>query len=186
MKQTLFFSVDIETDGPIPGDYSMLSIGCAVFDSDGNQLGTFYENLELQEEASSHPDTMKFWSENQEAYDTTRVNMKHAKVVMSDFVNWVDSFRCKPVFVAYPSGFDWTFTYWMMMHYVGRSPFSFSALDIKSYASAVMKCDFRDATKKNMPKKWKPNLPHTHHALDDAIEQGLLFINMRKDALGRK
>jgi hypothetical protein len=29
-----------------------------------------------------------------------------------------------------------------------------------------------------MPKRWFDKLPHTHRALDDAIEQGALFCNM--------
>jgi hypothetical protein len=37
---------------------------------------------------------------------------------------------------------------------------------------------YRDAIKRNMPKNWFDDLPHTHHALDDAIEQGALFCNM--------
>jgi len=29
-----------------------------------------------------------------------------------------------------------------------------------------------------MPRRWFDKLPHTHVALDDAIEQGALFCNM--------
>ena len=34
MKE-VFFSFDIEADGPYPGDYSMLSLGCVAFDKEG-------------------------------------------------------------------------------------------------------------------------------------------------------
>jgi len=54
-------------------------------------------------------------------------------------------------------------------------------LDIKSYAMAVLKCGYRDSTKRNMPQQWFDTFPHTHVALDDAIEQGALFCNMLKD-----
>ena len=43
---------------------------------------------------------------------------------------------------------------------------------------SLMNCDYRDATKRNMPRHWFDKLPHTHKALDDAIEQGALFCNM--------
>ena len=44
---------------------------------------------------------------------------------------------------------------------------------------ALLKRDYRDSTKRNMPKRWFDSaLPHTHTALDDAIEQGALFCNM--------
>ena len=59
-----------------------------------------------------------------------------------------------------------------------------TALDIKSYAMAVLKTGYCDSTKRNMPKAWFDKLPHTHVALDDAIEQGALFCNMLRHNLG--
>ena len=79
------------------------------------------------------------------------------------------------MFVAYPAGFDFLFVYWYLIKFVGESPFSHSALDIKSFAMAVLKRDFRQSTKRNMPKRWFDDLPHSHIALDDAIEQGASF-----------
>lgn len=37
---------------------------------------------------------------------------------------------------------------------------------------AVLKTNYRESTKRNMPKRWFDDLPHTHIALSDAIEQG--------------
>jgi hypothetical protein len=37
---------------------------------------------------------------------------------------------------------------------------------------------YRKAIKPRLPKHWFDELPHTHVALDDAIEQGALFCNM--------
>jgi hypothetical protein len=34
-----------------------------------------------------------------------------------------------------------------------------------------------------MPKRWFARYPHTHIALDDAIEQGALFCNMLSENL---
>ncbi len=72
------------------------------------------------------------------------------------------------------------FVYWYLIRFVGESPFSHSALDIKSYAMAVLKTEYRESTKRNMPRQWFDKLPHKHVALDDAIEQGALFCNMLK------
>jgi hypothetical protein len=66
-----------------------------------------------------------------------------------------------------------------------ESPFSHSALDMKSYAMAVLKTEYRESTKRNMPKAWFDKLPHTHVALDDAVEQGALFVNMLRHNLGQ-
>jgi hypothetical protein len=71
------------------------------------------------------------------------------------------------------------------MRFVGESPFSHSALDIKSYAMAMLKTEYRQSTKRNMPRQWFDKLPHTHVALDDAIEQGALFCNMLRSNKAR-
>jgi ATP-dependent Lon protease len=86
-----------------------------------------------------------------------------------------------PTCVAYPAGFDFLFVYWYLIRFASESPFSFSCLDIKSYAAATLNVPYRQATKKNMPKSWFKNLPpHTHKGLDDAREQGLLYLNIVK------
>jgi hypothetical protein len=68
---------------------------------------------------------------------------------------------------------------------VGESPFSFSALDLKTYAMALLKVEYREAVKRNMPRRWFDPQPHTHVALDDAIEQGALFCNMLAENLAK-
>lgn len=181
----VYFSVDIETDGPIPGENSMLSFGAAAFDEGGLLLDTFSRNLNLYQFAHPDPYTMEFWDRNPEAWVECRKCPRDIKVSMESFVTWVESFNAKPVFVAYPAGFDFMFMYWYMIKFVGRSPFSFSALDMKSYACAILDLPYRKTTKQNMPMRWFGEKNHTHIALDDAIEQGELFMEMRKDAAKR-
>ena len=60
LKSTLYLSVDIEADGPIPGPYSMLSIGAVAITIDGKIVGTFSANLAPLPQASQHPETMQF------------------------------------------------------------------------------------------------------------------------------
>jgi hypothetical protein len=97
---------------------------------------------------------------------------------MRRYAQWVRALPGQPVFVAYPAGFDFLFVNWYLIRYVGHSPFSHSALDMRSFAMAVMRCDFHHSGKSRMPRHWFDDLPHTHVALDDAIEQGALFCNM--------
>lgn len=177
----VYVSVDIESDGPIPGDYSMLSLGAAAFAPNGEQLGSFSVNLQLLPGAKADPDTMEFWAKNKIAYEATRQDMVEPRQATEQFVSWVNDLSGKPVFVGYPATFDFLFTYWYIKHFGYDSPFSFSALDIKTYACAMMKTEYRQSTKKNMPKRWFPATPHTHVALDDAVEQGQLFINMLRE-----
>lgn len=185
----LYFSVDVETDGPIPGPNSMLSFGAAAFlRGQKKPVDTWISNLEILPGAMGDPETMAWWkhSDRAAAWKACRENPAKPEEELAGFVDWVEriskTFGAEPVFVAYPAGFDFLFIYWYMMKFVGRSPFSFSALDIKSFAMSLLKLDYRNCTKRNFPKKWfAPNTVHTHIALDDAIEQGMMFMNMLED-----
>lgn len=180
MKSELYVSTDVETDGPIPGPNSMLSLGSAVYTQNKELISTFYINLETIPGAIPDPSTMKWWETQPEAWAAHRVNTQCPKTAMHQYLEWVKKLPGIPVFVGYPAGFDFLFVYWYLINFTGESPFSFSALDIKSYAMAVMKCEYRKANKKNMPKNLFDQLPHTHKALDDALEQGALFCNLLK------
>ena len=104
---------------------------------------------------------------------------------MRRYVDWVRALPGKPVFVGYPASFDFMFVNWYLMRFAGESPFGFSALDIKTYAMALLKKEYLQTTKPRLPTHWFDGHPHTHVALDDAIEQGTLFCNMLAENLGR-
>lgn len=177
----IYVSTDIEADGPIPGPHSMLSFGSAAFTGDGQLVSAFGANLELLAGARGHPDTMAWWKQNQQAWDKTRENPLQPAQVMPKYIAWVKGLPGKPVFVGYPVVYDFMFMYWYMIQFAGESPFSHSALDIKTYAMAVLGLPYRESVKRNMPAHWIATPPHTHAALDDAIEQGQLFCNILAD-----
>jgi hypothetical protein len=183
-SREVYVSTDVETDGPIPGPHSMLSFASAAYRSDKSLVATFSANLETLPGATGHPVTMAWWKENPVAWAACRNDLESPPAAMSRYLEWVKALPGRPVFVAYPAGFDFLFVYWYLMRFAGESPFSHSALDMKTYAMALLKTGYRDATKKNMPKAWFDDLPHTHIALDDAIEQGALFCNMLRENLG--
>ena len=180
----IYVSTDVETDGPIPGPHSMLSFGSAAYSADKTLVSTFTANLETLPGASGHPKTMAWWKTQQAAWEACRREPQPPELAMKRYVSWLKGLPGRPVFVAYPAGFDFTFVYWYLIRFTGESPFSHSALDIKTYAMAMLKKEYRDSTKRNMPKRWFDELPHTHCALDDAIEQGALFCNMLKENIG--
>jgi hypothetical protein len=180
-KPEIYISTDVEADGPIPGPHSMLSFASAAYRADKTLVSTFAANLETLPGAEGHPATMKWWQGQQEAWKACRIDLQPPEQAMKNYVQWLKSLDGLPVFVAYPAGFDFMFIYWYLMRFVGESPFSHSALDLKTYAMALLKMDYRKCTKHTMPKDWFDELPHTHVALDDAIEQGALFCNMLKE-----
>jgi hypothetical protein len=174
----IFVSTDVETDGPIPGPHSMLSFGSAAFTADKRLVGTFAANLHPLPGATGHPDTMAWWQTQPAAWAAHREDPRDPAEAMAAYVTWVTALPGKPVFVGYPAGFDFLFVYWYLVRFTGGSPFSFSALDIKSYAMAVLGTGYRETVKRNMPREWFGPAPHTHRALDDAIGQGELFCNI--------
>jgi hypothetical protein len=175
----IYISTDIETDGPIPGPNSMLSLGSAAFSADGALLSVFTANFRTLEGASPCPETAKWWATQPEAWEACRANLRDPGEAMEAYSEWLGSLPGKPVFVGFPAGFDFLFVYWYLIRFTGKSPFSFSALDGKTYAMALMGTEYRKSVKRNYPKSWLPKgRKHTHVALDDAIEQGLIFCNM--------
>lgn len=174
----IYVSTDVETDGPIPGPHSMLSFGSAAYLPDKTLVATFTANLALLPGAEGHPATMEWWAANDEAWQAAREDPQPPEIAMPRYRDWLLSLPGKPVFVAYQVAFDFMFVYWYLIRFAGSSPFSHSALDIKTFAMSLLKKDYRESSKRNMPKRWFDPLPHTHKALDDAIEQGALFCNM--------
>ncbi len=182
MASEIYVSTDIEADGPIPGPHSMLSFGSAAFRSDKTLVGTFARNLHTLEGARPDPKTEAWWRTQPEAWAACRRDLHSPAAAMTDYVAWLTSLPGKPVFVGYPASFDFMFVYWYLIRFVGHSPFSHSALDIKTFAMCLLGKDYRDSGKRSMPKRWFDEAPHTHVALDDALEQGALFCNMLGEA----
>lgn len=180
MKVT-YVSLDIEADGPIPGPYSMLSLGAAAFEP-GNKtpLSQFEVNLLPLEGAAQDPDTMKWWATQPEAWNYLRTNRQPPESAMKQFRAWLEALPGKLVFVGYPATYDFMFVYWYLVRFTSfPAPFGFSGLDIKTLAATKLGVPYPQATKRNMPKSWFKGCPeHTHKAIDDAIGQGILFLNI--------
>ena len=183
MTQELYVSTDVEADGPIPGITSMLSFGSAVYTKDKALISTFEANLALLEGAESDAKTMAWWKTQPEAWKDCRTNLEPPVEGMQRYLAWLKELDGNLVFVGYPVSYDFMFVYWYLIRFTGESPFSHSALDIKTLAMVGLQKPYRQSTKKNMPSHWFDDLPHTHKALDDAIEQGAMFCNILKEVL---
>lgn len=178
MAREIYVSTDIESDGPIPGPHSMLSFASAAFWPDKTLVGTFSANLDTLPGATGHPETMAWWATQPEAWAACRADLEPPEAAMQRYLTWLQGLPGKPVFVAYPVAFDFMFVCWYLQRFTGQNPFSHSALDVKTLAMAMLKRDYRNSTKRNFPRHWFDDVPHTHVALDDAIEQGRMFCNM--------
>lgn len=185
-RADVYISADVETDGPIPGPYSLLSIGLCVagafdgvsYEQSDPRSQTFYREL--------RPISSEFQVEalKVNGLDREKLRLHGAEPTdaMDDAERWVRSIAGarRPVLVAYPVAFDWAFLYWYFVRFAAAgSPFGYSScLDIRTLYQARAHTVFDLSSKSEMPDFLRPARPHTHNALDDAIEQAQLFSNV--------
>src|SRR3954462_164946 len=85
----IYVSTDIEADGPVPGPHSMLSFASAAYLADKRLVGTFSANLETLPEASGHPQTMKWWETQREAWEACRQDLRPPAQAMREYSAWL-------------------------------------------------------------------------------------------------
>jgi hypothetical protein len=185
-RADLYISADIEADGPIPGRYSMLSLGLCVagrfdglrFERRDPTRQTFYRELRPISEAWV-PEAVAVTGLDRDALLRDGAEPGRA---MDEAADWVASVAGpdRPVLVAYPLGFDWLFLYWYFVAFAERgSPFGVDgALDTKTLFQAKAGVTLDRARKAALPPALLSRFEHTHYALDDAIEQADLFANI--------
>ena len=150
-----YIMVDVEADGPIPGDYSMVCFGAIVVEPDLNQ--TFYGQLKPISEAWV-PEALAvsgFSREETLAFDDP-------KSVMEQFAGWLrEHSQDRPLFISDNNGFDWQFINWYFHHFLGKNPFGFSSTNLGSLYKGLIRDTFKSF-------KHLRKTAHTHHPVDDA------------------
>jgi len=183
-KETeVYVSTDIEADGPIPGAHSMLSIGSAAFLPDKTMLGSFSANLETLPGATEDARTMEWWKGFPQAWEECRRDPRPPADVMPAYLQWLKNLPGRPVFLGWPASWDFMWVYWYLVRFTGERPFRENALDIRSYAMGMRRSNFHMTARSYLPKRWFDERPHTHVAIEDALEQGALFCNMYAENL---
>ncbi len=182
----MYFSADVETDGPIPGPFSMLSFGLVVAGSfDGKVFSrpirfdkSFYREL--------RPISDEFQVEALRVNGLDRERLLREgsapSAAMTEAAEWVTALagRARPILVAYPLSFDWSFLYWYFTRFSNAgSPFNHSqCFDIKTAFAVKARIPIATAGRKQLMPSLRSNGIHTHNALDDAIEQAEVFANL--------
>ncbi len=166
-----YISVDVETAGPNPAQYSLLSIGaCTVHEP----LATFYVEL--------HPDQPDFLPESlsisklsMEILAETGLSPVEAMATFADWVAQVTPPGNRPVFVALNAPFDWMFVNDYFHRHLGRNPFGHSALDIKALYMGLTGARWQETNLHRLAKRYQMEMHLTHNALQDAIDQAEVF-----------
>jgi len=160
-----WISIDIETDGLIPSDYSMISIGAVIVEKDLSK--TFYAELKpisdnfnekmLSIGGFKREETLKF---------------EDPKTVMIRFKEWIEkNCQSKPYFISDNNGFDWQFINWYFIHFLGENPFGYNSSNLRSLYQGLnkdMSAHFKHLRKTK----------HSHNALDDAIGNAEAFLEI--------
>lgn len=164
--------VDIESDGPIPGDYSMISLGAVLVDDLLDK--TFYGRLK--------PIADKYIPEALAVSGHTReetLGFDEPVKVMQEFAVWIKSVCSdRPIFISDNNGFDWMFVCWYFHHFTGENPFGFSSQHLGSLYKGMEKDMFKNF-------KHLRRTKHTHHPVDDARGNAEALLAM-KNRLGLK
>jgi hypothetical protein len=181
-----YFSADVETDGPIPGPFSMLSFALVYAGSfDGNQFqrpANYDKRLYTELKPISdnfEPDALRV-----NGLDRTRLSLQgeSPEKAMTDAFQWVKriSGPAQPVLVAYPLSFDWSWLYWYFIRFAAEgSPFDYSrCFDVKTALAVKAAIPISEAGRSRIEPSLRSSHPHTHHAVDDAIAQAEIFANV--------
>jgi ribonuclease T len=165
-----FVSVDVETAGPIPGRYSLLTIGACLVEDDS----VSFECSLKPTSNKADPDALAV--SGLSLSDLQRDGLE-PKDAMKRFEEWIDRVASgrSPVFVGLNAGFDWSFINYYFHVYLGSNPFGFAPLDIKALYMGVTGAAWRDAKSSHMKKHLRPTLAADHDALNDARAQAELF-----------
>ena len=182
----VYFSADVETDGPIPGPYSMLSFALAYAGAYDGQ--TFYKPPSYEDTfyVELKPISAQFEKQALDVNGLDRDRLiaqgEEPTAAMTRAAAWVRARAGigSPVIVAYPLSFDWSWLYWYFVQYSKTgSPFGYSrGYDIKTAIAVKLQRMVSASGRSRIPEAVKSNFPHTHHALDDALEQAEIFANI--------
>jgi len=163
----IWISVDVEADGPIPGDYSMTEVGAVIVEPSLDR--TFHGKLRpisnkwvpgaLAVSGYSREETMNF---------------DNPQTVMENFAAWLNeaSGGKRVGFIADNNGFDWMFCCWYFHHFTGQNPFGHSSTNLGSLYKGMqrdMRQNFKHLRK----------IKHTHNPVDDARGNAEALLTMQ-------
>lgn len=176
-----YISVDIEASGPIPGEYSMLSLGaCLVRDIHEG----FYAEL--------RPISDRYVSEALEVSGLSLPRLRENGIdppeAMTAFRSWIED-ACvdrRPVFVGFNASFDWSFVNWYFHKFLEENPFGIGGVDIKAYYMGFSGSEWSDTTSSKLPSTFQSSRTQTHHALEDAQAQAEIFKKLLEVPLGNR
>ena len=175
-----FISIDVETAGPYPGRYSLLSIGaCPVEDP---QNGFYIELKPINKEAvesALHVTELSFDKLSKEGVEPI--------IAMQAFADWIRQVApggTRALMVGYNAPSDWGFINHYFLEYTGENPFGHSAVDIKAFYMGLIGCAWEETSMLYLSPRFLKGQKLPHDALADARLQADLFRKLLAQARG--
>jgi hypothetical protein len=179
----IYFSADVETDGPIPGPFSILSFALVYAGTfDGNHFTrpqdygrTFHRELKPISE-NFQPEALRVNGLDRDRLLREGEAPESAMTAAGQWIRGITQ-NAKPVLVAYPLSFDWAWLYWYFVRFAAEgSPFNHSlCFDMKTAYAVKASVPISEAGRSKLLPSLRSQRGHTHHALEDAIEQAEIF-----------
>jgi hypothetical protein len=161
-----YIVVDVESDGPIPGPYSMVCFGAVIVD---NQLDkAFY--------GETKPISDKWDADSLAISGITRdqhLKFDDPPIIMNKFAEWINhNIPGQPIFISDNNSYDFAFINYYFHMFYGRNPFGWSSRRIGD-----LFCGFMN----DSHYKWKRHrkTSHTHNPVDDAKSNAEALLYLR-------
>jgi DNA polymerase III epsilon subunit-like protein len=177
-----FISVDVETAGPTPADYSMLSIGACLVDDPATG---FYAEIKPLTDAVVETSL----AVSGLSMETLAQEGLEPHDAMRQFEEWIELVTPDghvPVFVAFNAAFDWMFVDTYFHRFLKRNPFGHSALDMKAYYMGMAGGSWAGTSMRVLSPLYLAGRHLSHNALGDARDQADLFHQVMAEAATRR
>jgi hypothetical protein len=182
--------VDVETSGPVPGLFSLLSLGAVIV---GQHIPPFHQHFYAEfkplPDAGVEEEAMRI---NKMDIERLKREGEDPRAALLRFMNWVirmaNPLVVHPVMVS-DGTYDFMWVRWYYANFHVPNPFqtnenpSGNSLDMKSFVMGLKPGLRWPLTRHSLLvsrfPEFKSEYPHAHNALDDAIEQADRFQKMR-------
>ena len=164
-----YISVDIESDGPVPHLYSMVSFGAVIVDENGKFDKTFFGKIRPISEKWI-PEALAISGYSREE----TLEFEDPTIVMQRFANWIqENSKGKHLLISDNNGFDWQFINYYFHAFTGSNPFGYSSTNLGSLYKGIVKDSFKNF-------KHLRKTKHTHNPVDDAKGNAEAFYEIIK------
>jgi DNA polymerase III epsilon subunit-like protein len=180
MSEIVYFSVDVEASGPVPGLYNLVSIGAVPVGLAGGSWRPEEERFYVE----LRPIGGAFDAEAMAVHGIPRARLEaHGAPpdrAMRDLRDFVErraaaSTGARAVFVGHNVGFDWSYIGYYFCLFKIPNPFGYKALDIKSLAMGRLRIGWFETSKANLqtllPSVPREDATQAHRADYDALYQ---------------